>query len=228
MNADKLTKPQIILYWMMMCSATQGSLDERDYDTLLKNKVFKDKKSISNALYQLNKAGYIAKHVDNWCITQNGLDYIMSILNASNSSKPNSTQTKYSGPSKSEWTDADFGITPEVRAYIDKLEAENNKLKSTISSLELKLNEIQDSVFASNKIIEHLKEDNAYLSNLHKSNLANYDFIVDENSKLKKRIDKLISEKPSQNTDEHLNAQCYDELLKAIHSVANAICSMQQ
>ena len=155
MKLEQLTKPQIILLWMTTCSKYTDALCEGDKEVLIKNKAFKDRKSISNALYQLHNAGYIKKFKDSWFILDAGKQHLQdAIAKLENESK---------APKAKEWTDADFGITPEVRAYIDKLEAENAKLKELL--------------------------DHAYA--LRESNLATYDAISEENRKLKADNDVL-------------------------------------
>lgn len=155
MKIEQLTKPQIILLWMTTCSKYQDALCEEDKDVLIKNKAFKDKKSISNALYQLHNAGYIKKFKDSWFILDAGKQHLQdAIAKLENESK---------APKAEEWTDADFGITPEVRTYIDKLEAENAKLKELLD----------------------------YAHALHKSSLATYDAIVEENMNLKAQLEEF-------------------------------------
>ena len=155
MKLEKLTKPQIILLWMTTCSKYTDALCEGDKDVLIRNKAFKDKKSISNALYQLHNAGYIKKFKDSWFILDAGKQHLQdAIAKLENESK---------APKAEEWTDADFGITPEVRTYIDKLEAENAKLK---------------------ELLDHAHA-------LHESNLATYDAISEENMKLKAQLENL-------------------------------------
>lgn len=126
MNIEDLTKPQLLLYWMAFHSIMHDTLCIEDCDVLVKNKAFKDKKSISNALYQLHKNGHIAKcntafNDVFWRITDAGKEYLVSIV---------SKLEKCTGQKKTEWTDANFGITPEVRAYIDKLEARIKELEA--------------------------------------------------------------------------------------------------
>ena len=155
MKLEQLTKPQIILLWMTTCSKYQDALCEGDKEVLIKNKAFKDKKSISNALYQLHNAGYIKKFKDSWFILDAGKQHLQdAIAKLENKSK---------APKAEEWTDADFGITPEVRTYIDKLEAENAKLK---------------------ELLDHAHA-------LHESNLATYDAISEENRNLKAQLENL-------------------------------------
>ena len=155
MKLEQLTKPQIFLLWMPTCSKYQDALCEGDKEVLIKNKAFKDKKSISNALYQLHNAGYIKKFKDCWFILDAGKQHLKdAIAKLENESK---------APKAEEWTDADFGITPEVRAYIDKLEAENAKLK---------------------ELLDHANA-------LHESNLAVYDKLIEENQNLKAQLEKL-------------------------------------
>lgn len=138
MKLEQLTKPQIILLWMTTCSKYQDALCEGDKEVLIKNKAFKDKKSISNALYQLHNAGYIKKFKDCWFILDAGKQHLKdAIARIENNVQENHESH---GPKANEWTDADFGITPEVRSYIDKLEAENARLKQELdaASLEIK------------------------------------------------------------------------------------------
>jgi len=166
MKLEQLTKPQIILLWMTTCSKYQDALCEGDKEVLIKNKAFKDKKSISNALYQLHNAGYIKKFKDSWFILDAGKQHLKdAIAKLENESK---------APKAEEWTDADFGITPEVRAYIDKLEAENAKLK---------------------ELLEHYKQ-------MHSSNLAVYDMLVKENQNLKARLEELNAQLHAQHISE--------------------------
>ena len=155
MKLEQLTKPQIILLWMTTCSKYQDALCEGDKEVLIRNKAFKDRKSISNALYQLHNAGYIKKFKDSWFILDAGKQHLQdAIAKLKNESK---------APKAEEWTDADFGITPEVRTYIDKLEAENAKLK---------------------ELLDHAHA-------LHESNLATYDAVSEENMKLKAQLENL-------------------------------------
>ena len=155
MKLEQLTKPQIILLWMTTASRYQDAFSEEDKYELIKNKAFKDRKSISNALYQLHNAGYITKFKDKWHLLDAGKQHLQdAIAKLENESK---------APKAEEWTDADFGITPEVRTYIDKLEAENAKLK-----------ELLDRAHA-----------------LHESNLAIYDALAEENMNLKAQIEEL-------------------------------------
>ena len=160
MKLEKLTKPQIILLWMTTCSKYQDALCEGDKDVLIKNKAFKDKKSISNALYQLHNAGYIKKFKDSWFILDAGKQHLQDAIAVL---QKEADKLEPEAPKAEEWTDADFGITPEVRTYIDKLEAENAKLK-----------ELLDRAHA-----------------LHESNLATYDAIAEENRNLKAQLEKL-------------------------------------
>ena len=161
MKLEKLTKPQIILLWMTTCSKYTDALCEGDKDVLIKNKAFKDKKSISNALYQLHNAGYIKKFKDSWFILDAGKQHLKdAIAKLENEAHEN---PEHKGPTADEWTDADFGITPEVRAYIDKLEAENAKLKELLG----------------------------HAHALHESNLATYDAVAEENMNLKAQLEKL-------------------------------------
>ena len=157
MKLEKLTKPQIILLWMTTCSKYTDTLCEGDKEVLIKNKAFKDKKSISNALYQLHNAGYIKKFKDSWFILDAGKQHL---ANAIAVLQKEADKPEPEAPKAEEWTDADFGITPEVRTYIDKLEAENAKLK---------------------ELLEHYKQ-------MHVSNLATYDALVEENMKLKAQL----------------------------------------
>lgn len=160
MKLEQLTKPQIILLWMTTCSKYQDALCEGDKDVLIRNKAFKDKKSISNALYQLHNAGYIKKFKDSWFILDAGKQHLANAIAVlqKEADKPEPEALK-----AEEWTDADFGITPEVRTYIDKLEAENAKLK---------------------ELLDHAHA-------LHESNLATYDALSEENMKLKAQLENL-------------------------------------
>ena len=153
MKLEQLTKPQIILLWMTTCSKYTDALCEGDKDVLIRNKAFKDRKSISNALYQLHNAGYIKKFKDSWFILDAGKQHLQdAIAKLENDSK---------APKAKEWTDADFGITPEVREYINKLEAENARLK---------------------ELLEHYKQ-------MHNRNLATYDELVEKNAELEKKLE---------------------------------------
>lgn len=161
MNIEELTKPQLLLYWMTFHSIMHDTLCIEDCDVLVKNKAFKDKKSISNALYQLHKNGHIAKcssatFGDVWCITDAGKDYIVDVI----------SKLEHAGPKKIEWTDADFGITPEVRAYIDGLEARikelevyNKGLTEGIKKANARLKAYEDEILADRQRIAQLEEE---------------------------------------------------------------------
>lgn len=156
MKIEDLTKPQLLLYWMTFHSIILDTLCVEDYDVLVKNKAFKDKKSISNALYQLHKNGHAVKCNDVWCITDAGKDYLKGIV---------SKLEKHTGPKKAERTDADFGITPEVRAYIDGLEARikelevyNNGLTEGMKKANARLKAYEDEILANRLRIAQLEE----------------------------------------------------------------------
>lgn len=158
MNIEDLTKPQLLLYWMMFHSIIHDTLCVEDYDVLVKNKAFKDKKSISNALYQLHKHGHIVKCNDVWCITDAGKNYIVDVVSTN--------KLKHTGPKKTEWTDADFGITPEVRAYIDKLEARvkelevyNKGLTEGMKKANARLKAYENEILANRLHIAQLEEE---------------------------------------------------------------------
>ncbi len=156
MNIEDLTKPQLLLYWMTFHSIIHDTLCIEDCDVLVKNKAFKDKKSISNALYQLHKNRHIAKCNDVWCITDAGKDYIVDVI----------SKLEHAGPKKTAWTDADFGITPEVRAYIDKLEARvkelevyNKDLTEGMKKANACLKAYEDEILANHLRITQLEEE---------------------------------------------------------------------
>ena len=162
MKIEDLTKPQLLLYWMTFHSIMHDTLCVEDCDVLVKNKAFKDKKSISNALYQLHKNGHIVKCNDVWCITDAGKDYIVDVISKLEHTGPK----KYTGPKKTEWTDADFGITPAVRAYIDGLEARvkelevyNKGLTEGMKKANARLKAYEDEILANRLRIAQLEEE---------------------------------------------------------------------
>lgn len=191
MKLEQLTKPQIILLWMTTCSKYTDALCEGDKDVLIKYKLFKDKKSISNALYRLHDAGYIKKFKDSWFILDAGKQHLKEVI----ARIENNVQENHEshGPKANEWTDADFEITPEVRAYIDKLETENAKLK---------------------ELLDHAHA-------LHKSNLATYDAISEENMKLKAQLEKLNAQLKKSYTI--INIGACNEFVEACSKFINSI-----
>ena len=153
---DKLSKTEILLYWAKFCSRKQGAITPFDKIKLVEYKVFKDKKAVSNALYQLHLCNYIVKHNEDWYITDFGEAYICLVLD--NLAKE--TEPKAKGPKKNEWTDADFGITPEVREYIDSLEAENLELKKKLEASSKETIKLHDDLQRAINSNNYIRESN--------------------------------------------------------------------
>lgn len=183
MKLEQLTKPQIILLWMTTCSKYTNALCEGDKEVLIKNKAFKDRKSISNALYQLHNAGYIKKFKDTWFILDAGKQHLQdAIAKLENESK---------APQAEEWTDADFGITPEVRTYIDKLENENARLKQELDAANLQMKMREDEILDfRHNVSLYVKECIMLRAELEKRNTA-CDELTDENKDLKAQLETL-------------------------------------
>lgn len=185
MKLEQLTKPQIILLWMTTCSKYQDALCEGDKEVLIRNKAFKDKKSISNALYQLHNAGYIKKFKDSWFILDAGKQHLQdAIAKLENESK---------APKADECTDADFdfGITPEASAYIDKLENENARLKQELDAVNLQMKMREDEILdLRHDVSLYAKEYTTLRADFIKRNIA-YDELAEENRNLKAQLENL-------------------------------------
>ena len=196
MKLEKLTKPQIILLWMTTCSKYQDAFCEADKDVLIKNKAFKDKKSISNALYQLHNAGFIKKFKDAWFILDAGKEHLKdAIALIENEAHEN---PEHKGPTADEWTDADFGITPEVRAYIDKLENENAHLKKELDDINLQMKIREDEILDLRRDrFLYAKECTALRAELEKRNIE-YDDLAEENKDLKTHAEELNAQLQTQ------------------------------
>ena len=160
MKFDKITlsNTDFLLYWARFFSAKNGAITPLDRINLVKKSFFKNKKAISNAIYQLHLDGKMMKYQDDWYITDYGDAYLEAVLE--NINKKTNVDVPAKGPKKDDWTDADFGITPAVREYINKLEAENARLK---------------------ELLENYKQ-------MHNSNLATYDELVEKNVELEKKL----------------------------------------
>lgn len=163
-NSINMTNTDFLLYWAKFCSSKQNAITPLDRIMLVKNSLFKDKKAVNDAIYRLHIDEKIVKYGDDWYITDYGDAYLEAVLE--NINKKTNVNAPAKGPKKNEWTDADFGITPEVREYINKLESENAQLK---------------------EFVEHYKQ-------MHSSNLATYDELVEKNTKLEKENEALKHE----------------------------------
>lgn len=160
MNTNiNMTNTDFLLYWAKFCSSKQNAITPLDRIMLVKNGIFKDKKAVNDAIYRLHIDEKIVKYGDDWYITDYGDAYLEAVLE--NINKKTNADAPAKGPKKNEWTDVDFGITPLVREYINKLEAENAKLK---------------------ELLEHYKQ-------MHSRNLATYDELVEKNTELEKKLE---------------------------------------
>ena len=121
-----MTNTDFLLYWAKFCSSKQNAITPLDRIMLVKNSLFKDKKAVNDAIYRLHIDEKIVKYGDDWYITDYGDAYLEAVLE--NINKKTNANAPAKGPKKDEWTDADFGITPLVREYIDGLDAKNIKL----------------------------------------------------------------------------------------------------
>ena len=142
-----LSNEQFLLYWAKYCSSKQGAIAPYDKIKLIKDGFFKDKKAISNALYQLHMKNFIGKYQEDWYITDMGEEYLANCLDAS---KP---------------TNASSSITPEIKTYIDKLETENDDLKNQCEALKHKIDSLTNSI----------QELNEKLMISNEASIANYE-----------------------------------------------------
>ena len=134
MNTSKLTNPQVILLFMRQ---NRGILKKNDVYDLIRNAVFKDMKSFSNAMYQLIKNGFVVKNNGSWFISDAGASYIINVVRS------------YGQPASASSKDDE----------IAKLKAENEDLKKALLAYELREKKWIEHDFENNSIIQRLKDE---------------------------------------------------------------------
>ena len=167
-DINKMTKPQTLLYWMAVCSPSEGQLTDDDRALLINYKVFKDRKSISNALHSLNANGLVMKTSNGWCITEDGYDYVNNLLGSANGS--------YKASKAKEQTET----------YASKLEAENAKLKNALQNAELRCKMLEDEILSYSRAISELQKIYIQLNSQYKACCAERDSLAEMNAELKK------------------------------------------
>lgn len=170
-DINKMTKPQTLLYWMAVCSPSEGQLTDDDRALLINYKVFKDRKSISNALHSLNVNGLVMKTSNGWCITDDGYDYVNNLLSAANGSSKTSK------------------VKEQIETYASKLEAENAKLKTDLQNAYLRCKMLEDEVLSYRRIISSLKKSYSQLNSQYETCRVERDSLAEMNAELKKAVE---------------------------------------
>lgn len=124
-----LTKPELLMYWMKFGSRYESYLTEDDRDILVNDHcLFKDRKSISNALHILKKNGYAVKtNASSWVLTSAGISHLINAIKRENNAESQQCSSK-----------------PEDE--IAKLEEENMKLKEENEKLKADNKALDESV----------------------------------------------------------------------------------
>jgi hypothetical protein len=156
---------------MAVCSPSEGQLTDDDRALLINYKVFKDRKSISNALHSLNANGLVMKTSNGWCITEDGYDYVNNLLGSANGS--------YKASKAKEQTET----------YASKLEAENAKLKNDLQNAELRCKMLEDEILSYRRIISSLKKSYSQLNSQYEACRAERDTLIEMNEELKKAVE---------------------------------------
>lgn len=170
-DINKMTKPQTLLYWMAVCSPSEGQLTDDDRALLINYKVFKDRKSISNALHSLNANGLVMKTSNGWCITDDGYDYVNNLLGSANGS--------YKASKAKEQTET----------YASKLEAENAKLKNALQNAELRCKMLKDEVLENRRVANQFQQIYSKLNSEYEACRAERDTLIEMNEELKKAVE---------------------------------------
>ena len=85
-----MTKPEILMYWMMNYSEYKSCLTLTDRVNLVSKGLFNDLKAVSNAVYQLKKNGYVCDTYGKnsiLCLTERGLDHMVQVIKRENSAQ---------------------------------------------------------------------------------------------------------------------------------------------
>lgn len=170
-DTRQMTKPQTLLYWMAVCSPSEGQLTDDGRAVLINYKVFKDRKSISNALHSLNANGLVMKTSNGWCITDNGYDYVNNLIGTINDSFKASKAKK------------------QTETYASKFEAENAKLKTDLQNADLRCKMLEDEVLSYRRIISSLKKSYSQLNSQYETCCAERDSLAEMNAELKKAVE---------------------------------------
>ena len=185
-DINKMTKPQTLLYWMAVCSPSEGQLTDDDRVLLINYKVFKDRKSISNALHSLNANGLVMKTSNGWCITDDGYDYVNNLLGTANGSSKASKAKE------------------QTETYASKLEAENAKLKNDLQNAYLRCKMLEDEVLDNRRVANQFKQCYNKLNSEYEACCAERDALIEMNEKLKKAVEDSYAQK--QTCDVYSNA----------------------
>lgn len=183
-DINKMTKPQTLLYWMAVCSPNEGQLTDDGKAALINYKVFKDRKSISNALHSLNANGLVLKTSYGWCITDDGYDYMNNLLGTASSSSKASKAKE------------------QTEAYASKLEAENAKLKNDLQNAYLRCKMLEDEVLDNRRVANQFKQCYSKLNSEYEACCAERDALIEMNEELKntnEELKKAVEDKCAQN-----------------------------
>lgn len=176
-DINQMTKPQTLLYWMAICSPNEGQLTDDDRSILINYKVFKDRKSISNALHSLNTNGLVMKTSNGWCITDDGYDYVNNLLGKSSVSSKTSKAKE------------------QTETYVSKLEAENAKLKIDLQNAYLRCKMLEDEVLDNRHVANLFKQSYSKLNSEYEACCAERDTLIEMNEELKKAVEDSNAQK---------------------------------
>ena len=120
----RVSMPESLMLFMYAYTKTSNFLTDTDRKYAIQNKWFKDNKAISNALYQLKKAGYVDKiHHNIWMLNESGIEALDKFMNPD-------TQASEAprGPKPEEWND-ELDFVDEDKEEIARLLEENKELR---------------------------------------------------------------------------------------------------